>query len=232
MNCLDIIEVGAKKLCQRNIELVEADIICDYMLKSLHEESSDIGNQLYESLKKRILQRRNMNMYGLARYLNLAIGVNYESITKESLLPYPKKKDLAKIAKELYFRLYPDTEDSEESDVEELPKEPPIKRSHKEELDELLAKHKEPKNLKAIQPILSLLQKEMALYDASRCQEMPDKLQKLKNALATVSPTSVETERAFSAAGLFVTKLRTTLNDKTINNLCFLRAHLLNLKNA
>ena len=33
--------------------------------------------------------------------------------------------------------------------------------------------------------------------------------------------------RAFSAAGLFVTKLRTRLDEKTINALCFLRGHFL-----
>ena len=36
-------------------------------------------------------------------------------------------------------------------------------------------------------------------------------------------PTSVESERAFSAAGLFITKLRTRLSVKNIDALCFLR---------
>ncbi|GFU76837.1 histone-lysine N-methyltransferase SETMAR [Trichonephila clavipes] len=41
---------------------------------------------------------------------------------------------------------------------------------------------------------------------------------KLCDALKTMPPTSVEAERAFSAAGLFVTKLRTRLSDKNIVN--------------
>ena len=51
---------------------------------------------------------------------------------------------------------------------------------------------------------------------------------KLKLALSTIPPTSVENERAFSAAGLFTTKLRTSLKPETLDTLCFLRAHLQN----
>jgi hypothetical protein len=35
---------------------------------------------------------------------------------------------------------------------------------------------------------------------------------------------SLEAERAFSAAGIFNTKLRSQLKDKSTNTLCFLRA--------
>ena len=48
--------------------------------------------------------------------------------------------------------------------------------------------------------------------------------------LLTVPPTSVEAERAFSAAGLFVTKLRSRLGDQSIDTLFF--ACILRTKNA
>ncbi|GBM54338.1 hypothetical protein AVEN_259201-1 [Araneus ventricosus] len=44
---------------------------------------------------------------------------------------------------------------------------------------------------------------------------------KLAEALKTIPPTSTEAERTFSAAGLFITKLRTRLNDESIDCLCF-----------
>lgn len=50
-------------------------------------------------------------------------------------------------------------------------------------------------------------------------------LDKAFNMLLTVRPTSVESERAFSAAGLICTKLRSSLNDNTLNTMCFLRQH-------
>ena len=52
-------------------------------------------------------------------------------------------------------------------------------------------------------------------------------LQKLKNAICSMPPSSVETERTFSASGLFVTKLRTRMSDEMLNTLCILRAYLM-----
>ena len=41
--------------------------------------------------------------------------------------------------------------------------------------------------------------------------------------LMSVQPTSVEAERAFSAAGIVCSRLRTRLGDDTLDNLCLLR---------
>lgn len=60
--------------------------------------------------------------------------------------------------------------------------------------------------------------------------EMGSCLKKIYKVLQTVQPTSVEAERAFSAAGLFVTKLRSSLKDDSIDALCLLRSYFL-LKN-
>ena len=53
-------------------------------------------------------------------------------------------------------------------------------------------------------------------------------LQICYDALKTIAPTSVESERSFSAAGLICTKIRTRLNDETIDTLCFLKAYFKN----
>ena len=55
-------------------------------------------------------------------------------------------------------------------------------------------------------------------------QDIPLLLRKLFNALKCISPTSVESERAFSITGQFVTKLRTKLDDDTLSSLVFLKA--------
>ena len=51
-----------------------------------------------------------------------------------------------------------------------------------------------------------VIKQEMNLFEATR--KRPTKLELLFNALLSIPPTSVEAERAFSAAGMFVTKLR------------------------
>ena len=51
-------------------------------------------------------------------------------------------------------------------------------------------------------------------------------LKKIFYALKAISPISVEAERAFSAAGLFLTKLRSKLDDGSIDMVCFLFQNL------
>ncbi|GFX83272.1 hypothetical protein TNCV_4988661 [Trichonephila clavipes] len=57
------------------------------------------------------------------------------------------------------------------------------------------------------------MKQEMQLFDST--ENPSPNIIKLCDALKIISPTSVEAERAFSAAGLFVTKLRARLSDKS-----------------
>jgi len=45
------------------------------------------------------------------------------------------------------------------------------------------------------------------------------------NYISTIKPTSVESERAFSNAGAICTKIRTSLNDSSLDTICMLRAY-------
>ena len=56
----------------------------------------------------------------------------------------------------------------------------------------------------------------MNLFEGTR--KRPTKSELLFNALLSIPPTSVEAERAFSAGGLFVTKLRSRLSDKSLRS--------------
>ena len=56
-------------------------------------------------------------------------------------------------------------------------------------------------------------------------KERPRYLQLLYKALKTIKPTSVEAERAFSAMGFFVNKLRNRMSDKTLDELITMRQH-------
>lgn len=51
-------------------------------------------------------------------------------------------------------------------------------------------------------------------------------LQLVYNYLLSIPPASVEAERAFSAAGVLCTKIRSRLSDKSINMLCFLHSYI------
>ena len=60
--------------------------------------------------------------------------------------------------------------------------------------------------------------------------EKLENLKKLETALNTIQVSSVESERAFSAAGLFLTKLRCKMADATLDRRCFLKAYFRNKK--
>jgi len=53
-------------------------------------------------------------------------------------------------------------------------------------------------------------------------------LQRLFMILNSIPACSVDAEGAFSACGLFCTKIRSRLNDSTLDTLCFLRKHFQN----
>jgi hypothetical protein len=69
--------------------------------------------------------------------------------------------------------------------------------------------------------VLSAIKTEMAVFDikgvSGRC------LQLAYTYLLSIPPTSVEAERAFSAAGILCTKIRSRQSDMSLDTLCLLR---------
>ena len=68
-----------------------------------------------------------------------------------------------------------------------------------------------------------ILAKEMHDFEATGV--LGQNLQTAKDMLASIKPTSIAAEQAFSVAGQFVTKFRSSLGDDTIDALCMLRAY-------
>ena len=95
--------------------------------------------------------------------------------------------------------------------------------SLKEELERAITLASIPATRPSLTPNLNrrMVQTEYEVFEASGVQ--PANLQTLYEALFTIQSTFVEAERALSACGLFVTKLRSRLHDSTIDALCFIR---------
>ncbi len=107
-----------------------------------------------------------------------------------------------------------------------MDKEPLQKKTKKEELDAMTAEKKKKKsNRSKSHDILTCLKREIAVLEMGG--ERPRCLDKIYRAMITCSPSSVEAERSFNAAGLFVTKLRSSLSDNSIDKLCLIRSHLM-----
>jgi hypothetical protein len=67
----------------------------------------------------------------------------------------------------------------------------------------------------------TVIRQEMSLFEVGGGRGRI--LQLVYDYLLTVPPTSVESERAFSAAGVVCSKLQTRLGDETLDSLCMLR---------
>jgi len=71
--------------------------------------------------------------------------------------------------------------------------------------------------------MLAAIKREMAIFECSGvCGGI---LQLVYSYLQSIQPTSVEAERAFSAAGTLCTKICSRLSDATLDILCFLRSY-------
>ena len=63
----------------------------------------------------------------------------------------------------------------------------------------------------------------MALFEATG--KKSKNISSIEEVLNTIPPTSVKAERAFSAAGLFVTKFRSHLSENSVDSLMILKSY-------
>jgi hypothetical protein len=78
--------------------------------------------------------------------------------------------------------------------------------------------------------LMSTIKQEMVLFENGGNRGLY--LTCILNAVLTVPPTSVESERGFSSAAYLCPKLRSSLGDLTLDALCHLRAHFQHLKKS
>ena len=139
----------------------------------------------------------------------------------DPLFANASRSNLIKMAKSLMKRLFEVHHEDFEEEVEEEGLE---SDDFEENVNMALKKvsksaTREDKDFKSIP-------KDMASFDVHG--KLSYNLEILFKALLSLPTFSVESERNFSAAGLFLTKKkRTKLSDKTFDNLCFLRSYFL-----
>ena len=75
---------------------------------------------------------------------------------------------------------------------------------------------------------IKYVNKEFSVFESTK--KRFSNLKTLFQCLKAIQPTSVEGERVISACRLSVTKLRSRLNDNTIDTLCFLKFYHKNNK--
>ena len=225
-SALHPVKLAVEKLCSRNINLFSADITLKFMLDEISSQNNSFSNALKASLITRIKQRRTIKS-DIFQYLNDPANKS----TEESYDIFNKKiskNELVKTIASFIKRVSKDKEIIDDvvivdniSELPELTLKEKLNLAIEAKLNSAAAladdnKHKD---------FNKLIRQEMSFYEGGLVRGKY--LQQAYNYFQTVQPTSVEPERAFSAASLFCTKIRSSLDDDTLDALCFLRAYFL-----
>ena len=221
--CLKTIEMGISALCQRDSNLLAAEGIFQFMFNQLEIIDSEFALELLQHLKRYYHGRRQTDIINLMRYFLDPSCIQDLGITK---------KEVYKTMKQILIQLYSHC-DSTEAEVNDYSNTQEIGNNNEVESNlsqsESLRKQLED----SIKLLTSLvihqkqdvgfpsLNKEMAIFEANGNKSKY--LNLVDRVLRTIPPTSVEAERAFSAAGFFVTELRARLSEKSIDSLMVLK---------
>lgn len=233
---LQPVKAGAERLCSRDATLLSAEGVFTFIINELNElieQNSVFAKKMKESLINRINERRSTTLVGLLQYLNA--GQRYNIHASILGLPtFPKKSSLVSFAKKMLSRLF-EIEMSAESgsdwsESEEEGHSTQVRQNMTlNEKLEAAIRSKTKSFQSSVSGSLSVgkyFGKELEVFEATGDRTL--NITNLLNSLKSIPPTSVESERAFSAAGLFVTKMRTRLSDRSVDCLCYLRAYYKN----
>ncbi|XP_045128679.1 uncharacterized protein LOC123516756 [Portunus trituberculatus] len=218
VTALQPVKLGAERMGCRGTTILTAEGVFSFMLKELNEQQSSFSMKLQNSLNNRINERRSAVLVGLMKYLHCGKAYN----NCEERLALPRKSAIVESAKQLLGRLFQvsDEETTTSDNVEtSVNQQNSLTDKLQAAIDQIQTQSKKRNEC-------NYIAKEFSVFEATG--DRTQNLEKLFQALNSVPPTSVESERAFSAAGLFITKLRSKLSDHSIDCLCFLKSYFKN----
>lgn len=238
------IKLGVEALCRQDSNLLVADATIKFMIETLAAQKSEISTDLANALKFRISQRRT-DLSQVLQYLHRASqNENKNESVDTDLFPRISKASITKSIVRLVKRLGvgietndPDPDSTaEDSDPEDdiplalslssssvaINKIDLLKNKLQNVINKTMTSIPNPSRGKC-QGLEQQVKKEMSFFEEEGIKGVH--LQSAYDYLTTIAPTSVESERAFSAALLICTKLRSRLSDETLDHICFLKSY-------
>lgn len=225
LKVLKPIELAVKELSKDSSTILTSEGVHQFLFKNLSEQTSNISKMMLDSLRKRYDERRNKDLVSLMRYLqnpNSNISQNVDGFK------YSSKSAIIQCAKNIMKQNFTNESmnlsDEEIADAEEIA-EAEETNNLTTQLQQSISKlvSFQPKN-KNSDPF-ELIKKEFKLYESSGVKTL--NLNKINTALKTIQPTSTSSERTFSVAGNFSTKLRSRMSFEILNALIFLKYYFL-----
>ncbi|XP_050322603.1 uncharacterized protein LOC126754559 [Bactrocera neohumeralis] len=205
-------ELVIEALCRRDMNLCSADAVIHFMLDEVKNVDLSIAFNLFESIKKRVSERRTI----YTNILKLLITGNFVSTTNE-----PNLEEMTNTIVEIVKKY--NTNDIENRDIDLKIIENEKEKTFKERLQETVKESRVLKRNVSLS-VEEAVPKEINLLLGGG--GLGSNLEVLCNFLKTIPSTSVECERCFSLSGRICTKIRSSLNDETMDALEFLKYYL------
>ena len=205
---------------------MKADLIVQFVDKKLSDEGTPLARKLLTRLRLRYADRKNNQLVSLAKFYNDPESLTAETIDSDTyrMVSKPTKMKMSKaIHKRLGFQQADLVEAESISPTDDTAVEETQPIPLAKELSSLLAK-----TSTQARPETDTWTKEIALFMATAGKKRTTAIDELASCVSTIPPTSVEAERTFSASGLFLTKLRCRLSDKSLDMLIFLKFYFAN----
>ena len=243
VSALEPIKLAVEALCRRDINLVSADAVVKFAVVTLEKQTSELARTLAPAVRTRIAERRN-DFAGTLLYLN-----NPNVASNDDTFSIPKTSTIRSVIQSLILRL----DHPESADVQDVSatssNNPILKSTNADDGEDMplarelsLREHMEQvmkDSLSSVtcrvqgrvqghltdvgRTITNALEAEMQLYTSTGNRGTC--LEKVHAYLMSIPATSLEAKRAFSAAGVLCTKLRSQLADNSIDTMCFLRSY-------
>lgn len=218
MNVLKPIKLTVEALSRSDATIITAEGAISFLFKKLEQCNNDISTIFLSSIKLRVEKRKNTNLITLAKHLH----------TPNQQL----SKSVLNFATDMLKRLYPLPVCNEMTNT---PPNQEVGCSNREDSNFTL---RDELNLAIAQAVMEpdiddnfdVLKQEFAVY--KRTGNKTKNILLLYNAIKTIKPTSTESERAFSIASNFCTKIRSRLSDDSLHALVFLKYYYLKLKGS
>ena len=228
----DVLEPTKKTvelLCRRDANLIKTDAALLFLLDHLQEMQTSVSVDLYTNLVSEIQARRTIASDAL-KYLHC--GNIKSKIFQHLRIHTPSKRQAITFIISLASKFTDDlVEFMDEQEDEDIRDEEPAKKAKLDFSKAINLAFNESMQSKPADGQETNVSKHDEIATEVQLFEMNGKLHRGPNlefvykSLLSVTPTSVESERAFSAAGYLCNKFRSRLSDENLNNLLFLRAH-------
>lgn len=217
--------------------------IFKFLFNALRATDGPISKGLFDSLQFRLKQRRNEDIISLMKYLQ------NKDLSGTPELPVTTKKACVVLLINLFTQYFADgfdddadggAENGRSGDIVDMVGE--MDQSHSANVDDLskqlneaIQKETAPSSSATAsnmtsqrERMIKIIKHEITGFDKTSL--LGENMIKVLSALKTIQSTSTESERAFSLAAGVVTKRRSRLGDRSLNNICFLRGFFLRKK--